>query len=505
MAFYYLILGNSNFYSNRFALPLIGTMALVISKTLFLDLDGWLARFPRLRRGVAGAGFAAVVVFSAVAVNGNLKTFNLLSTAGQWERAENYRKSHIPDRFRAASEAFTPHRATDYGIWDLTRLPLDLFRGEKGVDFAVTGLLSDYILRSTRNEAVKNELRARLAEYRPFYRAAKTRFGPWDGDVLFWYRAARELRKSPPTPEPPPLPRSYLPSASEGTAFLPLQLYEKNPLFGKTEKGIYRQTIYSTRPVGKIRFVFFFPEGPTDLVLTLNGRRQAIRNVRNSKIVLFEISGFADRKMHLDHVYLMEIVEATKDIPCFFMFTPEYGDPAAARSPRFSSPWTAADEIPELFSDLPIPPWVSFFFRRTGVDLALLTFVNRTELFRNEDETTADVDSGWFPLENGIYTILVDLERLVSGGSTGREARLKWESVSASGGETEETRPLDFSGKGNRQTFQMTVCEPLAFFRISAERLRANNLLLRELAVQPDYREWIRNGKTPFVSPGEAK
>ena len=137
-------------------------------------------------------------------------------------------------------------------------------------------------------------------------------------------------------------------------------------------------------------------------------------------------------------------------------------------------------------------------FFRTGIDLSLLAFVNRTELFRNDDGTTADVDTGWFPLENGSYTILPALERLVPGGVAGEEARLKWESVPASGGEPEETRQLVLLSKGNRQTFQMRVTAPLAFLRISAERLRANNLLLRGLAIQPDYREWILNGPPPL-------
>ena len=499
MAVYYLILGRSNFYSNRFALPLLGAMAIIIAKTLFLDMDALSTGFPRLRQAVAMTGFLAVLGFSLFSVNGNLKTFNLLSTAGQWERAEKYRQQHIPDRYRVASEAFTPHRFTDFGSWDLTRLPLDRFRGDKAVDFAVTGLLSDYILRSTRNQEVKNELRERLIDYRPFYRSSKTRFGPWDSDVLFWYRTPREFRKISSLPADLPFPRNYLPPSSAGTVFLPLQTFEKNPFIGKTANGLCSRTLYSTRRIEKIKFIFLFPEGPTDLVLTLNGSRRTIHSVGNFKIVPFEITGFEERKMHFDHVYLLEIIESAKGIPCYFIFTPEYENTAAAPSPPLTFSWTAAEEIPELFSSVPTPLWVSFFFRRTGLDLSLLTFINRTELFRNDSGSTSDVQSDWFPLENGSYAILLTLEPLIPDRPPGNGARLKWRILSANGKESEETWPLQPPENGHHLILKIKREEPLAFIQITVAGLRANNILLGGMTIQPDYREWFMHGA---VFPG---
>lgn len=503
MAVYYLILGRSNFYSNRFALPLLGVMAVMIAKTLFLDLDLLLGRFPRFRRGVAFSGFTVVLLFSFAAAGGNLKTFHLLSTAGPWDQAENYRKGHIPDIFPVASESFTPHRLTDRGNWDLTRMPLDRFQGEKAVDFLITGLLSDFILNSAQNQKIKTELIRRLAGYHPFFKASKTRFSPWDGDITFWYRAPGEFRKITPPRTDMPLPRSFLPQANpQSTLRLPLQPYEKNPCFGKTENGLFCQTLYSTRPIEKIKFIFLSPGSSSDLVLLLNGRRLEIKKGESGGIRLLEASGLEPRKLYFDFVYRLELIESSKEAPCFFVFSPVF-DSSPPVQPRISDfRWTAAGGIPELFSNAPMPPWVSFFFRQTGIDLSLLTFVNRMELLRNDAGATADARTDWFPLEKGRYTLLLTLEPIVPGEPAGDGCRLKWKSVPATGGESEAARDVPPLGKENRMAIPMTVNDPLAFFRISVERLRENNLLLRSMIIQPDYREWLLNEERPVSSYG---
>lgn len=503
MAVYYLVLGRSTFYSNRFALPLLGAMAIFIAKTLFLDLDALLTRFPRLRRGVSFSGFTAVLVFSFATAGGNLKTYHLLSTAGPWEQAENYRKRHIPDIFPTASESFTPHRLTDLGNWDLTRIPLDRFQGEKAVDFVITGLLSDFILNAAQNQKVKTELVRRLAGYRPFFKASRPRFGPWDGDITFWYRAAGEFRKSTPPRADMSLPRSFLPPANaQLTANLPLQTYEKNPFFGKTENGLYCQTIYSTRRIEKIKFVFLFPEGPSDLVLLLNGKRQEMKKDKSGGIRLLEATGLKPRKLYFDYVYRLELIETEKEIPCSFVFTPVTGSspPARPRSP--DSRWTAAGEIPELFSNAPTPPWVAFFSRRTGIDLSLLTFVNRMEVWRNDAGATADSRTDWFPLEKGRYSLLLSLEPIVPGEPVTDGCSLKWKSVSATGGESETASAIPPMGNKRRLAIPVTVNDPLEFFRISVEHLRASNLLLRSMVIQPDYREWLLDEERPASPAG---
>ena len=498
IAIYFGILGKSNFYSNRVGLPLFGAAAIVIAKTLFQDLPGLLARFPKIKKTLLFGAMIYLTVFSIKATDRSLRQYNLLAFTSQFDQSVTYRTHHLTGDNSFASETFTPYFKNDERKWDITRIPLKRFKESNQVDFITTGLLSDYILKNSRNQRTKIDLLERLKGYKPFYYTGRPRFGAYDGGVTFWYRVPSERRTFTPPKADLGFPRCFSPPDNPPeTAFLPLQTYEKNPLWGALRKGLYRRSLYSTRRINKLKFYLFFPDGPSVLRLIINGKEYALESHGDDRFVQADISGLRPQSLQFDYVYKLEIIEPTKTIPCHFVIEPVYDAPemSVAIPSIFSS--TDPEEIPELFSTVAPPAWSMFYLRHTGIDLSLLTFLNRTELFRNDDGSTADVRTDYFPLEKGCYSLNLTMEKLVPGGIMGSGGRLKWTAYSTNGEKTEETRPLQPPKNGLHLILKMKREDPLAFIQFAVENLRANNILLRGMTIQPDYREWLMHGTAP--------
>lgn len=185
------LLGSRPIYAHRFGLPLYTHLALLSALALtvfFFELfEKW--KFLPSRRRWAAALLAALGLFYLARMTDySWRRFELLSTSGTFDRALLFRRNHFSPQTHFIRETLTPIFPGDVGVWDISAVPLWRFRGPRSMSFVTTGLISSYILTEADKPAFRSAVLDRLNGFLPFHKIEKPRFGPWDGDIWFWYR-----------------------------------------------------------------------------------------------------------------------------------------------------------------------------------------------------------------------------------------------------------------------------------------------------------------------------
>ena len=487
LAIYYLVQGKSNFYANRMLLPLLAAAAVLIAKTLLFDIPRLLAD-----RAKAGPPFYFLIwgwalLFSGGLAVQNLRAFHLLRTTSTLDAAFFYRIHHIPQGFRFGRETFTPKFARDFGKWDLTDIAFQRFRGKNSLQFLSTGLLSEYILTRTQNQRIKTKLSRRLRTFRPFHRIHKKPFSPWDDDVTFWYQLRPDLASIPTEKKAVDLPRLFFPEPKNATVFLPLQPYEKSPCHGTAGDGFFGKWLYSRDKIEKLKFHLFGEKAPLEITVSVNGA--ARKCIGPKGWIDIEIGGIKPRRLYDDFVYSLEIVSAAKTPFCVAfkaVFGPEGG---STPSSGFGLPQGGEERIPELFSDLPYPEWTRVFYARTGIDLSLLVFVNRSVLFQNDGgkKRVGPIESGRFPLTKGKYLIKITGSPIFAGAPAKNGLKMKVSLAHKSGTEERNVRIAVPVSEGTRE-FPLEIGEPFVFAKIAWDGMRECNWMIENITLEPDYR-----------------
>lgn len=486
---YFLVQGRSVFYASRIILPIYGAVALITAKAAFRDLFP-LLKSPSRQRAFSIVVFSAALFLSLGNVRDSLSLFHLWKTTPTLEEAQTFRRDHIPSTFSFGRERHTPIKNGDRGTGGLFALPKYLFHGPKSLPFLSTGILADR-LTGSHNEILKGELRSRLREYRPFHRISKPCFSPWDGDILFWYRPHPKILASPPGRESLSLPRLFRPHGGT-TLFYPLQLYEKDPGFFSLEGAFFGKWILSSRPLKTLSVTLFCPEGETTVHVTVNRQETILRAARGVAETLFPSP--VPLPLQRSPLYRIE-VRLPENHPSAFLLVREL--PSRPSSGTFSLSRPLAGDPPPLFSSEPPPKWVVEFYRRTGIDLSLLSLTQEVTLRENRERSLLPFQSEWTVLSRGVYRWEMETQPILREGPQNSPPPL--ELLLFRQGQI-DTRAMTWErGKGGLYTVILENPEERLFIRVNTGDLQGQNLLLRRLRLRPDYLLSLLRGMLPRV------
>lgn len=487
---YFLVQGSSVFYGTRIILPLYGGVALIIAKAAFWDLYPFFKK-PLLRRAFAIMVFSAAALLSLGNIRDSVSLFNLWKSTSTWKEALIFRREHIPSAFSFGREMFTPGVAGDWGKWDISDIPSRLFHGPNALPFLSTGLLTDYVLKHSRNDIMKENLRTRLQEYRVFHHISKPTFSPWDGDILLWYRPHPRILAYAPGKKTFPLPRLFS-SHKLTTLFLPLQPYEKDPGFFPLEGAFFGKWILSSRLMGAISVTLFCPEGEIEAKVKVNSRETLLRASRGAAESVFPAP--VPLAFEKSPLYRIEARLPEKHPPAFLLVQERPSVPSSG-TPLLSSPLEG--DPPAMFSSEAPPGWVREFYRRTGIDLSLLSMTQEVILWENPERSLLPFASEWTVLSRGVYRWEMEAEPL-SEEVPGSEPP-PFEIVFFRGDRL-ETRTLVWEKiDGGRYAVLLENPEEKIFLRAKTGDFRKRNLLLRLLRLRPDYLRSLRQGMIPRI------
>lgn len=481
---YFIFQGRSVYYGTRIILPIYGAVALIAAKAAFQDILPLLKK-PLLKRAFSTAVFAGALLLTIWQIRDSVSLFNLWKSTTTWEEALIFRKEHIPSAYRFGRENFTPGFAGDVGINDILSIPHRLFFEPDALLFLSTGLLTEHILNRSHNEEVRAKLQARFQKYRAFHRISKPRFSPWDGDITFWYRPHPKILASSPGGEKLSLPRVFQPHLGT-TLFFPLQPYEKDPGFFPLEGDYFGRWILSPRPLRSISLVLFCPEGEIEATVKVNRSESLLRTSRGIAEKFF----FSPTPLPLQKAPLYRIeVKLPGQHPQAFLLIQE--NPSQPPSEAFVLSSPLEGDLPPISGPAAPPQWAMEFYRRTGIDLSLLSLTQETTLWENTEHSLAPFQSEWTVLSRGVYRWEMETEPLLPDLPLSPPPL---EIVSFRGDHL-ETRTLTWEKSAdNLYTAILENPEKKIFIRIKAGDLRNGNLLLRSLRLRPDYRLSLRSG-----------
>ena len=488
---YFLVQGSSVFYGTRIILPLYGGVALIIAKAGFRDLYPFLKK-PLLRRAFTITVFSAASLLSLGNIRDSVSLFNLWKTTTTREEALIYREEHIPSAFRFGRDKFTPKMKGDAGKKkDMLSISRRFFQGPKALPFLSTGLITDYILNHSKNEALKQELHSKLKKYRVFHHISKPSFSPWDGDILFWYRPHPRILAYAPGRKTFPLPRLF--SSHQGTTlFFPLQPYEKDPGFFPLEGTFFGKWILSSRPMGAISVTLFCPRGEIEAKVKVNNRETLLRTSRGAAESVFPSP--APLAFQRSPLYRIE-ARLPKRHPAAFLLVQERPSVSSSGTPLLSSPLEG--DPPAMFSSEAPPGWVIEFYRRTGIDLSLLSMTQEVILWENPERSLLPFESEWMVLSRGVYRWEMEAEPLseeVPGSDPPPFKTVFFR------GDRLETRTLVWEKiDSGRYAVLLENPEERIFLRVKTGDFRKRNLLLRLLRLRPDYLRSLRQGMIPRI------
>ena len=483
---YFIVQGRSVFFGSRIILPILGAVALIAASGAFRHLY-FLFKKLAWQRAFSIAIFSGVLFFALSNIGKSISLYNLWKTSSTFEEAVSFRKDHIPEIFPFGREGFTPRNAGDRGQWDIFSIPdPGLFQGNRALPFLSTGILTDHLLNISANKNLRGKLRRRLQNYRVFHKITKPRFGPWDGDIIFWYRPHPRLLAINPDRKKVSLPRLF---RSEGgdTLFFPLQLYEKDPGFLPLQGNFIGKWILSSKPMGTLSITIFCPIGEITAKVKLNNR----------EILLSACKGIAEIRLpappslalQRSPLYRLE-VRLPENHPPAFLLIKELPSIPARVALILSSP--LEDDPPELFTAETPSAWVREFYRKTGIDLSLLALTQEVVLWENSQRSLVTFTSEWMAFPRGIYRCEMEVEPLSAEVRGGDPPPLLLELFS--GGHF-ETRTLVWEKNGDgRFAVSLENRDERILLRIKSGDLRRQNLLLLRLCLRPDYLKSIRRG-----------
>jgi 4-amino-4-deoxy-L-arabinose transferase-like glycosyltransferase len=491
---YVVILGNTSYFGARMVLPLLPAAALLIANGLFYNPPQLLHKFRRLLPLYQVAAWVLLAIYAANGAVQNIRRFNLLSTASTYDQAIDYRFRHIPFGFSLARENLTPGFSGDMGYSDLSAGPRKWFKGPDAMLFLCTGLFTRYVLEETANPLVRRKLQRNLANYAAIERIHKPRFSTFDDDITFWYKKphwVKELNLDHPLPHLPAvfsLPPSELPS---DTCYLPLQNFEKSPLFGKSAQDYWTKKIYSTRPLSRITFYILPNSAGKWLFVAVNGEKEKflVEQPRQIRKVVFD--HLHPRRLHHDYVYSLEMANDDTRLPIFlvcvpeFMTAPEPGREAAL----FDRP--QSDPLPDLFSAAEAPSWCQEVYKLSGIDPILHRFIQTERLFSNFEEVSQDKVLDDFPLAAGRYLLRIKGQKIVATQPLAANLKLTWRTIGLS---KKESGEFNISAADMASGIMRSIAvDELTFVQFSILGQRPSNFLISEFSVEPDYLAYINS------------
>jgi hypothetical protein len=518
---YFMLFGFFGFYASRYGLPPYPLMALLMVKVLLVDLKNFYRYISRRWTGLppVQTGWRYITTVLFILLGGfavyhtmdNIKNYNLLKTQLSWDRAIEYRENHniLDPQFNVGRQIYTP-KIPKRNIKLTKRFypKFDRRDRQKTLHF-IQAHRETYEEYLRDKEWQKDRRTINIEMHRPFYRIKKPQYQPWHPESIFLYRLPEALRNINPPPKRQPhqrLPRTFY--CSGNTNYLPLQVYEKNPNFIKMDGQYHRHWLYSKKKLEKIVFRFFTQQKNSTLTITVNGTgktfniktKAIMKSTTKSTITTIEIDNIRPKMFFHDYVYDVQLDTPDDKIqraPYYIVMEPVYVDTGKTdkavqtketQKPSFSFDNPLDGQIPRLFRDKVYPDWVVSFYRETGIDLSLLTFIRTHHLYTNPCQDMEDISVDFFPLEKGYYFIRLEAEKIVEAYPFGSTAFLEYETRGSSGGHSVR---VNLEGQFPAP-IPIEVTEALVFTRINIKELRLNNYFIKRVTLVPDFRESLK-------------
>ncbi len=488
---YISIISFSGFYGDRMGLPVYSSIALIIAKTIFFDLKKFFYEHSygeKISSGTTGRRIAVFFVWGIIIMYGvfnigfNLKSYNLLHTRSKDSRVTQYRTKHniLGIDHLIASQHTTKRMENDLRL-NRNYIPNKKRRRNKDALLFLqvnTDLYDNVRLR----ESLLRKNSVNLKNFLTFYEISKPRFQLWNNDIQFLYKAAPEIRDSSFLNNDPKLPRVY--SYATGTINFPLQKYEKNPAFGKINNGTFTQWLYSKHKLNKIKFYFFSPYGHLNITLKINNKKYYFKEDGPDLLKIVEIDKIEPKKLHHDNVYFIN-VESPVVHKTYMVIAPQYEKNDNGSDTDITIRNRISGDIPVLFSKTPFPEWVIEFYRKTGVDLSLLTFINTNSIYENGDKFADKFSSDFFPLDPGIYKLRLNSEKLIQSGT---DFNLKIVLIN------EEQKTIQDIKMTSQELSEidLEIKDHVSFIQIIVSNLKSSNLILKNISIKPDFKKIVK-------------
>lgn len=485
---YISIFGLMGFYGDRFCIPLYSSIVILIGKIIFVDLK-------KVFRGNKKAWQIFIVffwigtsVFALSNIKTNITTFNQLKTKSKnnWAKDYRYHQGISADRYNIAFQHLTPR--IKGGIKLNAKFQIRWFRHSDRIPHFIQAVHQQYLGLTKRDKKQKIDSPIDFSKYKPFYLIQKPRFQPWDIDFIYLYRISEELLQisNPGSQLLMKLPRTYC--LNEHTSYFPLQAYEKNPTFGKTVQGGYCHYLYSKVKINKLNMTLFSLNEHLDLNIKINNIERIIKQKNQTAINLIEIGNIKPKKYHKDYVYHIEIQTNAKHRPYYFVLNPLFNDiqKPVLKIKKIDAK-TINKPIPELFSDKKLPHWMKNYYKKTGLDLSLLTFIQTAEIFNDSENTLKNIHIDFFPISQGKYKLHIAGHRISKQFSAEPQNTLEYRLFSSTG-----ISKKSFKLNKEFESIQIEINDPINFIEVDVRGLREDNFFIKRMTLVPDYPEIIK-------------
>ncbi len=516
--FYFLMIGREHYFNYRTIHILFVLGSIIIGKFVFSDIK-FLIKNKTVRNSIVISSAIIVLAFSYNNLNRSYKSLNLLSSIashatkekpgiGEHDYSTYYAKNHLKKGSLFFREMWTPP-LNSYGTGvfgtDVTRAPLKRFNGDNSFNYLVTSFRTNYIITKGRNRNFLSAAKKRLKNYIPFYKVYKPRIFTWSNDIKFWYRKPDFIKRKRVPDSQIEFPRMFYSDDQNTSIFLPLQRYEKNPCSGRIHNGKFAKFIISNIKLKSISFNFH-AKRETKLSIDINGKSYDMQLSGNILIEQINLENFTPEtfkgialrrlwEVSMDmeglqkelYIYKLEISSSSRaNFP--FVFYPVYtGNVPFSKitsNPIISEP--VKNNIPGLFENSESPDWIRTVYKKTGIDMILLNQINSQSLFTNINNTTNNIDTGFFPLQRGTYFLDIDVKEIVSGISPIEKGKIILQRVNT------ENKTWEYNLKENIR-MPLHVNDQLSFYRVKIIDASKANLLIKEIRISIDFPGYFNN------------
>lgn len=515
---YFFLAGMQNYLNYRAILPLIPLIVLVIGNLIFNDVKT-LVGDTKIRRILIAILLIPVSIYSVANFTRSYKSFDLLKGIashpvrerpgiGEPDYSAYFIKNHMGESGRVFREMWTPPgkglRRVVFGR-DITSVPERMFSGVDNFQFLLTSFRTDYILKKAKNKKYIDSARKRLKNYLPFYKVDRPAIFTWSDDIQFWYRKPDYIKGNLRLDKGLQLPRTFVPLNENPSVHLPLQRYEKNPSYGVVKDGISGKFVFSSKKIRKIGFSYVAKD-KLKLEFDVNGMK-AVSIIDKGEFTGYtEITGPAPQKFGniairrlyettIDEdelkseifIYKIEIRSNTRaSIP--YTFHAEFEEDNTTMKSienRPASNSSGKEGIPELFSKDKAPLWVRSFFRKTGVELVLLSYINTLNIYENKKGSVNNMDTGYLPSGKGNFSLNISTSKIVENSPVGNNAELRI--ILISGKEREE---IILNINKGESVKDINYRFDTGFFRIISSGMRESNLMIKKMTIVPDFKKY---------------
>jgi len=515
---YFILVAIENYLNYRALLPLIPLVSLLIGKLIFRDVETLLNKVI-VRRIAIVLLTVPVLIYATENLLKSYKSFDLLkgiashpvhtkTGIGEPDYSAYYLKNNIKKGSMIFREMWTPP-AIGYGkvIFgrDVVSVPEKKFKGDNSFNFLITSFRTDYLLRKAKNRKFADAAKRRMRNYLPFYKVYRPAIFTWSDDIQFWYRKPDYVKGFSAHDNGMYLPALFVKESDNDSVFLPVKRYEKNPCNGKIMNGISGKYIFSRKPIKEIIF-HYVAKNKLKLIINVNGSKIVSSPGKGMPVGiakisdlhsgyfgntairrLYEVSIDSDEKNLEFYIYKIEIkANMRNEIP--YVFRVDYsgnsgGNPVEDYTKIIKD---GNDDIPELFGNRKTPGWIKNFYKKNGIDLLLLSYINTQTLFDNPVNSLSEIDSEYFPVERGAYILEFKIERIIKSVSPGTEGNIGITMIT-----DKNKREFVYSVVEGSLRYRFKCGSNIGFIRFKSTELRENNLLMKKIIIKQDFKSLL--------------